>query len=39
MAGLRDLLRSTHHQLRVLRWRFDYWLMVRDYEASLRRKG
>jgi len=39
MAGLRCFFQTTRHQLRVLRWRVDYWLMVREYESSLRRKG
>jgi len=38
MAGLRFFTRCQY-QLRVLRWRVDYWFMVREYESSLRRKG
>jgi hypothetical protein len=39
MPGLRYLLLPAHHQLKLLRWRVDYWLMIQEYEASLRSKG
>ena len=39
VSDLRSVFRSTLYQLRLLRWRIDYWFMVREYEASLKRKG
>jgi hypothetical protein len=39
VSDLHSVFRSTLHQLRLLRWRIDYWFMVREYEASLKRKA